>query len=257
MAARRARAGSRAASAHGARRAFIGAGTLGWRRVSCSGWAGFSSPPTGSEPSRTGSEGSGQLGTWIRITPDNQVAALIPHCEMGQGALTGVAMLLAEELDADWSLVTIEQAPAEDMYANGYLARAVLDEFGYTVPRWLERSLDYASYKLADMVAIQTTGGSMSTRGTGQFGMRVAGAAARMMLLEAGSQELGVPVSELTTRDSRVMHGPSGRSMTYGELASIASTLEVPERPAAQEPRRVPPRGDVAEPSRHPRQGRG
>ena len=212
------------------RRAFIGAGTLAGGGLVL-GVGGVLFAPNRLRIVPDGSEGSGHLGTWIKITPDNRVTVLIPHCEMGQGALTGIAMLCAEELDADWDLVTIEQAPAEDTYANGYLARAVLDEFGYTVPRWLERPLDYASYKLADMVAIQTTGGSMSTRGTGQFGMRVAGAAARAMLLEAGARQLEVPVEELGARNSRVTHAPSGRSATYGELGSLASTFEVPNSP--------------------------
>lgn len=212
------------------RRAFIGAGALAGGGLVL-GVGGVLFAPNRLRIVPEDSEGSGQLGTWIKITPDGEVTVLIPHCEMGQGALTGIAMLCAEELDADWRLVTIEQAPANDMYANGYVARAVLDEFGYTVPRWLERSVDYASYKLADMAAIQTTGGSMSTRGTGQFGMRVAGAAARLMLLEAGARHLDVPADELTARDSRITHAASGRSVTYGELASLASTLKVPNRP--------------------------
>jgi isoquinoline 1-oxidoreductase beta subunit len=202
------------------RRAFIGAGALAGGGLVL-GVGGVLFAPNRLRIVPDGSEGSGHLG----------VTVLIPHCEMGQGALTGIAMLCAEELDADWNLVTIEQAPADDMYANGYVARAVLDEFGYTVPRWLERSVDYASYKLADLAAIQTTGGSMSTRGTGQFGMRVAGAAARAMLLEAAGERFGVPVEELTARVSRVTHAASRRAATYGELASLASTLKVPNGP--------------------------
>jgi isoquinoline 1-oxidoreductase beta subunit len=139
---------------------------------------------------RIGSKGEGggqHLTTWIRITPDNEVIAMIPHCEMGQGALTGVAMMLAEELDADWARVRIEEAPADDAYANGYLLRGFADEAGLTVPRWLERGVDYSTYKVADIGHMQITGASSSTSATGQFGMRVAGAAARAMLLGSGS----------------------------------------------------------------------
>jgi isoquinoline 1-oxidoreductase beta subunit len=182
-----------------------------------------------------GEEGEDHLTTWIKITPDNRTTVLIPHCEMGQGAITGIAMLLAEELDAEWGLVHVEQAPAEDVYANGYVIRAFLEESGVSVPRWLERALDFGAFKMADFVGLQVTGGSTSTRGTGQFGMRVAGASAKSMLLEAAAQRLGVPVEELSARDSRITHAASGRTTTYGEVANLAATLDVPRRPRLKE----------------------
>ena len=178
-----------------------------------------------------GAAGEGHLTTWIKISPDNQTTVLIPHCEMGQGALTGLGMLLAEELDADWSLVRIEQAPSEDVYANGYVVRAFLEESGFAVPGWLERALDYGAFKMADFVGLQVTGGSTSTRGTGAFGMRLAGASAKAMLLEAGAEQFGVPIEELTARDSHVVHEASGRRATFGELANLAGTMGVPRRP--------------------------
>ena len=178
-----------------------------------------------------GTAGEGHLTTWIKISPDNQTTVLIPHCEMGQGALTGLGMLLAEELDADWSLVRIEQAPSEDVYANGYVVRAFLEESGFAVPGWLERALDYGAFKMADFVGLQVTGGSTSTRGTGAFGMRLAGASAKAMLLEAGAEQFGVPIEELTARDSHVVHEASGRRATFGELANLAGTMGVPRRP--------------------------
>ncbi|HUF77152.1 MAG TPA: xanthine dehydrogenase family protein molybdopterin-binding subunit, partial [Longimicrobiales bacterium] len=213
------------------RRAFIGAGSIaGGGLVLGVGVVAFAPNrlrylPEGVE------EGDGHLTTWIKITPDNRTTVLVPHCEMGQGAITGIAMLLAEELDADWSLMDVRQAPAEDVYANGYVVRAFLEESGFAVPGWLERALDFGAFKMADFVGMQVTGGSTSTRGTGAFGMRVAGASARAMLVEAGAEHFGVPAEELTTRDSRVTHAASGRSATYGELASHASTLDVPRRP--------------------------
>jgi isoquinoline 1-oxidoreductase beta subunit len=175
------------------------------------------------------SAGSGQaVTTWIRITPDNEVIALIPLCEMGQGALTGVAMMLAEELDADWARVRIEQAPPEQIYANGYMLRGVAAEGGLKLPRWLERGFDYVSYEVADFVNLQITGGSSSTNGTGQFGMRVAGAAARAMLLEAAAARWNVPVAELKTMNSSVLHAPSKRTASYGDLAAAAATMTPP-----------------------------
>ena len=176
-------------------------------------------------------DGHERLTTWIKITPDNEVVAVIPHCEMGQGALTGVAMMLAEELEADWGRVRIEEAPAEDVYANGYMLRGFGAEMGMEVPRWLERAVDYGTYKVADFAGLQITGGSSSTRSTGQLGMRVAGAAAREMLLEAAAARWSVPVGELSARSSQVVHGPTNRSATYGELASDAAAIKPPLHP--------------------------
>jgi isoquinoline 1-oxidoreductase beta subunit len=211
------------------RRGFIGAGALaGGGLVLGVGGVLFAPNRLRVKPAGAGDD---RLNTWIKIAPDDLITVWIPHCEMGQGALTGIAMLLVEELEADWDLVTVEQAPAEDAYANGYVLHAFLGETGVSVPRWLQRPFDFAAYKLADMAAIQVTGGSTSTRGTGQFGMRVAGAAAREMLLAAGSQHFDVPVEELGARRSHIVHDASGRSASYGELASLASTMDVPNHP--------------------------
>lgn len=65
-----------------------------------------------------------RLTTWIRLAPDSTVTVIVPHCEMGQGVHTALAMMLAEELEADWNLVRVEEAPAEDDFANGYVVRA-------------------------------------------------------------------------------------------------------------------------------------
>ncbi len=176
-------------------------------------------------------DGHERLTTWIKITPDNEVVAVIPHCEMGQGALTGVAMMLAEELEADWSRVRIEEAPAEEVYANGYILRGFGAELGVEVPLWLERAVDYGTYKIADVAGLQITGGSSSTRSTGRLGMRVAGAAAKQMLLEAAAARWSVPADELSARDSQITHASSNRSATYGELASAAAAIKPPLHP--------------------------
>jgi isoquinoline 1-oxidoreductase beta subunit len=212
------------------RRAFIGAGGLvGGGLVVGIGAVALAPNRLRIVPDRDGA--AQHLTTWIKITPDNEVIAVIPHCEMGQGALTGVAMMLAEELEADWSRVRIEEAPPEDAYANGYMLRGFAAEAGLEVPRWLERAVDYGTYKVADMAGLQITGGSSSTRATGQFGMRVAGAAAKAMLLEAAAARWSVPAAELIARDSRVVHASSSRSATFGELASAAALLEPPQHP--------------------------
>ena len=133
-------------------------------------------------------ENTGELTTWILVTPDNIVTVLVPHCEMGQGAQTALAMMAAEEMDADWNLVRVKEAPALDAYANAYIVRAFVND----VPGPFERGFDYGTYRLARWFGLQVTGGSMSVRGTGHHGMRVAGAAAREMLVAAAAAQFGV-----------------------------------------------------------------
>jgi isoquinoline 1-oxidoreductase beta subunit len=168
------------------------------------------------------------LTVWLKITPENLATAVIPHCEMGQGAHTALAMMLAEELDADWRLVRVEEAPAEDAFANGFLIRGFLP---FQIPKPLDRSFDYATFKMAQWVGLQITGGSSSVRGTGRHGMQIAGAAARAMLIEAAAKRWNVPPGECTAALSRVTHGPTFRSETFGMLAADAAGLSPPVHP--------------------------
>ena len=80
----------------------------------------------------------GELTTWITVTPDNLVTVLVPHCEMGQGTQTALAMMAAEEMEADWSLVRVKEAPALDAYANAYIVRAFA---GDSIPAPLGRGV--------------------------------------------------------------------------------------------------------------------
>ena len=209
------------------RRTFIGAGTVAGGGFLL-GVAGFTFAPGRHALVSDDAADHGQLTTWITITPDDRITILIPHCEMGQGTPTVLAMMAADELDAAWDLVRVAEAPALDAYANGYVARAVGGEY---VPGVLARGVDYASFKLASWFGLQVTGGSTAVRSTGEYGMRVAGAAAREMLVGAAAHTWGVPASECTTSRSAVTHGPSGRTARYGELSRTAATLPVPTRP--------------------------
>lgn len=214
------------------RRAFIGAGALVGGGLAL-GVTGAALAPTRHGLREDDAEGAGQLTTWIFVTPDNTVTVLIPQCEMGQGAQTALAMMAAEEMDADWSHVQVKEAPATDAYANAYAARAMLPN----VAAPFERGFDYGTYRLARWIGSQATGGSMSVRGTGQHGMRIAGAAAREMLLGAAAAQFGVPAAECTVTKSRVSHAASGRSATFGELAKAATKQPVPTHPATKDPK--------------------
>ena len=169
------------------------------------------------------------ITSFIKIRPDNQITIYVPHSEMGQGIHTALSMMAADELDADWEAINIEQAPAIDLFANGDLVKGFAAEFG--VPNFLMGLVNVSAFAVAEIGNLQTTGGSSSVRYTGEFAMRTAGAAAREMLMETAAVRWDVPVEELTTELSHVRHNASGRSFSYGELAAQAAVLEPPENP--------------------------
>ncbi len=213
------------------RRAFIGAGSLvGGGFVL--GVAGVAFAPGRHSVVSADAVEKGELTTWITVTPDDIVTILIPHCEMGQGSQTGLAMMAAEEMEADWERVRIEEAPALDAYANAYMLRAFT---GDSVPAPLGRAIDYGAYRLARWFGTQATGGSLAVRGTG-YGMRVAGAAAREMLLTAAAERFGVPRANCRASRSQVTTAFSGRSATFGELAQTAAAVRAPAHPPLKDP---------------------
>jgi isoquinoline 1-oxidoreductase beta subunit len=228
------------------RRAFIGAGTLvgGGFVLGVSGLA--LAPSRHSVVSDDGAE-HGELTTWITVTPDNVVTVLVPHCEMGQGTQTALAMMAAEEMDADWNLVRVKEAPALDNYATAYMMRPMMP----AVPAPFVRGVDYGSYRLARWFGFQATGGSTAVRGTGVYGMTVAGAAAREMLIAAAAAHFGVSASDCKAVNSRIVHAASGKSATFGELAKAAAKISVPSSPRTKSPdsytirRTARPRRDI------------
>lgn len=170
-----------------------------------------------------------RLSTWIKLAPDNTITVVVPHCEMGQGAQTGLAMMLAEELEADWNGIRVEEAPAMDEFAAGYMVRG----FGLGAdepPQAMLRGLNHLTYKVASWMNLQVTGGSASIRFTGEYGMRVAGASAKQMLLQAAATRWNVPATECTAKLSFVEHA-SGKRASFGELAADAATVELPTHP--------------------------
>jgi isoquinoline 1-oxidoreductase beta subunit len=212
------------------RRAFIGSGTLVGGGFLL-GVAGFTFAPNRLSVVSANAAGDGELNTWIAVTPDNLITVLVPHCEMGQGTQTALAMMAAEEMNAEWDLVRVKEAPALGAYANAYIIRG----FVGGVPEPLARGFDYGTYRLASWFGTQMTGGSMSTRATGHYGMRIAGAAAREMLIAAAAKRLNVKPEDCKALNSRVMHS-SGVEATFGELAAEAAKIPVPTNPATKDP---------------------
>jgi len=137
---------------------------------------------------------------WLRIDPAGTVTVTVAKSEMGQGVLTSLPMIVAEELDADWSHIRYEQAIADDRYGS------------------------------------MGTGGSRSVRGGWQT-LREAGAAARMMLVAAAARQWEVDPSACTTDSGAVHHRASGRSVSYGALAGKASGMTLPSRVELKNPK--------------------
>ena len=124
--------------------------------------------------------------SYLRIDPNNEVTVYVPHSEMGQGIHTSLSMMAADELDADWELVNIEQAPAIDLFANSDMITGFAGEFG--VPDFLMGLVAVSATTIAQIGNLQTTGGSASIRYTGEAAMRTSGAAAREMLIECAAR---------------------------------------------------------------------
>ena len=168
------------------------------------------------------------LAGWVAIADDDTTTVIVPHADFGQGTHTALAMMLAEELDADWSKVRAVQAPADDAFANWFLAESFTLEPG----RVLASGIADPIFRVAARsIGLQLTGGSTAVRCTGEFGLRHVGAGARQMLLQAAAQRWSVSIDSLATFDSVVLHAASGRRLRYGELAAAAAHMKVPRRP--------------------------
>ncbi len=158
---------------------------------------------TGAGPGKAGGPaaagGDFAPNAFLRIGTDDSITVIAKHLEMGQGSHTGLATLVAEELDAAWDQLRVEGAPA-----------------------------DAARYNNLFWGQVQGTGGSTAIANSYEQ-LRKAGAAARQMLLQAAAERWGVPLSVLATRAGRVVDTASGTSASYGELAVAAASQAVPE----------------------------
>lgn len=147
-----------------------------------------------------------EVNAWVVIAPDDTVTIRIARSEMGQGTLTGLAQMVAEELQCDWSRVVTEQPTPGENHARDRV--------------WGSMS----------------TGGSRGIRSSHQY-VREGGAAARMMLIEAAAGLWQVPVSECRASNSVITHGPSGRTTTYGKVADAAAALAPPMSVELKDPK--------------------
>ncbi|BCH28400.1 oxidoreductase subunit beta [Mesorhizobium sp. L-8-10] len=179
-------------------------------------------------------EGEHLLAGWLKISTDDTVTVYVPHIDMGQGTHTALAMLAAEELDADWSKVRTERAPGERTFANQFLARGwIIEDRKFPL---VDGAVDMAFEEIARVIDLQITGGSTAVRMTGRFGMRRVGAAARAMLVTAAATRWSVPAAQISVRDGIVSDQASGRSARFGELAEAAARLPVPHGAPLKQP---------------------
>jgi isoquinoline 1-oxidoreductase subunit beta len=162
--------------------------------------------PFGPDAANAAAMGVPEINAWVAVRPDDSVVIRIARSEMGQGSLTGLAQLVAEELDCDWSKVTTEYpTPGENVARKRIWG-------------------DYAST------------GSRSIRESHEY-VRKGGAAAREMLKQAAAAEWKVPVSEVTAANSVITHTPSGRTTTYGKVAEAAAKIEPPADVKLKDPK--------------------
>lgn len=180
-------------------------------------------------------EGEQLLNAWVKIDADNRVTAIIPHSEMGQGAQTALTQMLADEMDVRWEDIDFEEAPPEDAYANWALVKGYALA-GARLPAVLAGSVDGLFFQVSKAMNMQVTGGSLSVRSTGVYGMRVAGAAARQLLLEAAAEDWGVPVAELQASGGQIRHAGSNRTSSYATFAAAAGRLDPPASPTLKNP---------------------
>jgi isoquinoline 1-oxidoreductase beta subunit len=151
-------------------------------------------------------EGKFAPNAFIRIDTTGKTTLVMPQVEMGQGIYTAIAMILAEELDADYAQITLEHAPPSDkLYGN-------------------------------PIFIIQATGGSTSVRAFWKP-LRNAGATARAMLVQAAAEQWQVEPASCTASNGQVMHTASGRKLSYGELCDAAGKLTPPKDVALKDPK--------------------
>ena len=210
-------------------------GTLAATGALVVGWAVL--PPrqrlVGRQP-LPAARGQQALNGWVRIGADNSVTVMVPKSEMGQGVITSLAMLLADELDADWAQVQTEHPPLDAIYNN--LATLVdglpfhPDDSGL-----VKRFAGWMTAKSMREFGLMMTGGSSSVKDL--WGpMREAGASARALLVAAAANGWQVAPSECRVAGGVVRHAASGRSARFGDLAERAARLPLPATVALKAP---------------------
>ena len=209
----------------GTRRKFI-LGTLAAAGALVVGWSAM--PPrqrlTTSKPLPV-LPGRPAFNGWVRIGTDDSVTVIVPRSEMGQGVHTALAMLLAEELDADWSRVAVEASPIDAIYNNIAAATDGLPFHPDDQGR-VKSGAVWMTSKLMREFGAMTTGGSSSVKDL-WLPMREAGASARAMLVAAAAAQWHVKAEEIQVSNGELTHA-SGKRARFGEMAAAAASQSLP-----------------------------
>jgi isoquinoline 1-oxidoreductase beta subunit len=193
--------------------------------------------------------GEAGLSGWVKITRDNAVVVAVPRAEMGQGVQTALAMLVAEEMDARWDQVRVEDPPEDGVYRN---VDILIDGLPFS-PEETGTVVDVAHWmagKLGGVLGVSATGGSTSVRDA-WLPMRTAGAVARDLLLRAASRKASIPVADLVAVDGEIRRQGGGKVATFGELVDSVGDLAAQPPPPLKKPSDFkligtsPPRTDV------------
>lgn len=182
----------------------------------------------------TSKGGVGSFSGWLKIGTDDAITLHVPTTDMGQGSHTALAQMLAEELDADFAKISVMQAPAEYAFADSFVIESGAGTV-VTIPDFLAGTAKAFYSMTARQMDFQQSSGSNAISGTGQFGIRVIGAAARMALLETAAVQLEVPLSELTVAKGIVSHAKSGRSLRFGALSTEAAERSLSDTPTLKD----------------------
>lgn len=171
------------------------------------------------------------FNAWIKISTDDTVTVLVSQSEMGQGIYTSFAMLVADELGADWEKIRVEAAPADRIYVNTLNERAFL---GVPITESPEGAIDtiwdWVAGGIAAQLSRQFTGGSTSIR-FWTASLREAGAAVREMLVATAAEAWDVPAEDCVVDRGVVLHQTTERALSFGELAEDAAKMDPPENP--------------------------
>jgi isoquinoline 1-oxidoreductase subunit beta len=170
---------------------------------------------------------------WVKVASDNTVTVMVPKSEMGQGIHTALAMVLADELDADWARVRVEHPPLDAIYNNLTVPVDGLP-FHPDSEGSIKRLAGWLTAKSMREFGLQMTGGSSSVKDL-WLPMREAGASARAMLVAAAAAQWGVKAEEIKADSSRLSHA-NGKSASFGELAAAAALQPLPKQPPLKTP---------------------
>jgi isoquinoline 1-oxidoreductase beta subunit len=218
------------------RRSAIVGGVLGAGFVGVGWWFADERDRLGSRTLFDPKPGEACLNGWVKITKDDAVVVAVPRAEMGQGVQTALAMLVAEEIEARWDQVRVEEPPEHGVYRN---TEILIDGLPFSPEETgtMIEAVHWAAGKLGGVLGVSATGGSTTVR-DGWMPMRVAGAVARELLLAAASRKAGVPVKELVAAEGAIRRRDGTPVARFGELvdfvADLAPMAPPPLKPASQ-----------------------